>query len=395
MTSAADDQQWQKVKAREQARLRIPKKIRLGWETEISKGGVKHDAGKPRHDLIDAEAMTELAKVLTFGAQKYEEENWRKGISFKRLIAAAERHIAEIKKCEDSDEETGLQHAAHAMCCMMFLSWMQRHRKDMDDRYRSDAQMEKENPRRIVAFDLAQEEKSDTVDAFTYLASGLKSKEWFGAPRGPMAPAEYAAVASLKANGKLEQTGAVGLSLSRIQELTDWLEGKEIEGCAVYLAPVHTHEWDFVETLAKSAEFKAVPIPSKITQERASELVTWHKHQLRLRGDRVNAGFKATATDLGRLLHPNGREAESDRLDDIAAAVTLEEVKALLATPVTPENLQPGVWVKLKDNMFDLKWCVLGCVEQSNPVYHLARINEVGRTECRDVFIADIAEIIS
>lgn len=98
--------------------------------------GLKYDQDKPRFDLIDAEMLESLARVLTFGARKYAEENWRKGISFKRLLAAAKRHINAIERLEDNDTETGELHAAHAMCCMMFLGWMQKNRPDMDDRYR-------------------------------------------------------------------------------------------------------------------------------------------------------------------------------------------------------------------------------------------------------------------
>jgi hypothetical protein len=97
--------------------------------------GIKHDEGKPRFDLIDGYAMEQLAWVLTFGAEKYEPHNWRKGIKFSRLIAAAERHLNAIKRGEDFDNETKLPHAAHAMCCLMFLTWMQQYRPGKDDRW--------------------------------------------------------------------------------------------------------------------------------------------------------------------------------------------------------------------------------------------------------------------
>jgi hypothetical protein len=100
-------------------------------------GGLKFDGDKPRMDLLDPEALDELAKVLTFGAKKYCDENWRKGISYRRLLAAALRHVFAFMRGEDNDPETGLSHMAHAMCCAMFVIWMQKHRADMDDRYRN------------------------------------------------------------------------------------------------------------------------------------------------------------------------------------------------------------------------------------------------------------------
>jgi hypothetical protein len=39
--------------------------------------GKKYDAGKPMMELIPPHAEIELAKVLTFGAEKYGPENWR------------------------------------------------------------------------------------------------------------------------------------------------------------------------------------------------------------------------------------------------------------------------------------------------------------------------------
>lgn len=99
-------------------------------------GGVKFDAGKPRMDLLDSYALGELAKVLTFGAQKYSAHNWRSGIQISRLLAAALRHLNALNAGQDCDEETGLQHAAHAMCCTMFIIWTLKHRPELDDRWK-------------------------------------------------------------------------------------------------------------------------------------------------------------------------------------------------------------------------------------------------------------------
>lgn len=101
---------------------------------DMATQGVKFDANKPRMDLLDAYAVEELAKVLTFGAQKYADHNWRKGIAKGRLIAAALRHLFAYLSGENKDPETGLSHAAHAMCCCMFLLGLE-HRTDLDDRW--------------------------------------------------------------------------------------------------------------------------------------------------------------------------------------------------------------------------------------------------------------------
>lgn len=97
--------------------------------------GIKEDGGKPRYDLIDPEAMDALAQVLTFGANKYAAHNWRKGLSYTRLVAAALRHLFAFLRGQTMDPESGLPHVAHAMCNCMFLIWMTNNRKDLDDRF--------------------------------------------------------------------------------------------------------------------------------------------------------------------------------------------------------------------------------------------------------------------
>ena len=99
--------------------------------------GIKHDQDKPRMDLLDAQALEGLARVLTFGASKYDAHNWRGGISYSRLLAAALRHIFAIQRGEDYDPESGELHADHAQCCLMFLShFMHNKRQDLDNRYK-------------------------------------------------------------------------------------------------------------------------------------------------------------------------------------------------------------------------------------------------------------------
>jgi hypothetical protein len=99
------------------------------------KEGVKYDQGKEPMDLLDPYAMSQLSKVLGFGAQKYAAHNWRKGITKTRLISACLRHTFAYLGGEDTDSETGLSHMAHAMCCCMFLIGLE-HRQDLDDRHK-------------------------------------------------------------------------------------------------------------------------------------------------------------------------------------------------------------------------------------------------------------------
>lgn len=98
--------------------------------------GSHFDEGKPRVDLLDADALEGIAKVLTFGAQKYATHNWRGGIAYSRIIGSILRHLFAILRGEDTDSESGLPHVDHAGCDLMFLSYFMKKRKDLDDRYK-------------------------------------------------------------------------------------------------------------------------------------------------------------------------------------------------------------------------------------------------------------------
>lgn len=87
-----------------------------------STGPRKFDAGKLRYGLVPPLALQEMVKVLTFGAQKYEPNNWQKVPESKsRYFDALERHVWAWKMGEVLDPESGIHHLAHAMCCLAFL----------------------------------------------------------------------------------------------------------------------------------------------------------------------------------------------------------------------------------------------------------------------------------
>lgn len=97
--------------------------------------GVKFDEGKLRYDLVPIEALREITRVLTFGANKYTDRNWEKGINYGRCYAAAMRHLTAWWDGEDKDPETGISHLAHAGCCIYFLlTYEQRGMNEFDNR---------------------------------------------------------------------------------------------------------------------------------------------------------------------------------------------------------------------------------------------------------------------
>jgi hypothetical protein len=101
----------------------------------VTHGGTKYDNGKLRMDLLPFEALEEVAKVLTFGAKKYDDHNWRKGFKYSRLLGAALRHLSAFAQGEDFDKESGETHLAHAACCILFLLSHELNAYGEDDRY--------------------------------------------------------------------------------------------------------------------------------------------------------------------------------------------------------------------------------------------------------------------
>ena len=86
--------------------------------------GMKYDAGKIRPSLIPVECLEEIAKVLTYGAEKYAPDNWKQ-ISPERYHDALWRHYIAWQKGEKADCESGLSHAAHFAVNAIFLLWFE------------------------------------------------------------------------------------------------------------------------------------------------------------------------------------------------------------------------------------------------------------------------------
>lgn len=83
--------------------------------------GKKYDGEKPQMYLLPPKSMLEVSRVLTFGARKYDPENWRKLENLQnRYSSAALRHIFAHIDGSKLDDDSGLSHLAHAICCLLF-----------------------------------------------------------------------------------------------------------------------------------------------------------------------------------------------------------------------------------------------------------------------------------
>ena len=94
--------------------------------------GIKFDHDKPDWTLLDLDIIEDVVKVLTYGAKKYDRDNWHK-VDKNRYFAAAMRHITDYQRGEKADPETGLSHLAHAQCCLIFLAWHEKQGGNNED----------------------------------------------------------------------------------------------------------------------------------------------------------------------------------------------------------------------------------------------------------------------
>lgn len=106
--------------------------------------GRKDDKGKVRFDLLPPELLFGVGTILTFGATKYGDRNWEKGMSWGRVFAALMRHMwawwagrgptTKNFAFGALDDETGFSHLWHAGCCIAFLMAYEERQIGIDDR---------------------------------------------------------------------------------------------------------------------------------------------------------------------------------------------------------------------------------------------------------------------
>jgi hypothetical protein len=112
------------------AQLEIDLARRLGMACVTERDGAivelvgrKFDGDKLRYDLLPWREIEQVVKVLTIGARKYDDNNWQKVRPVSRYVGAAFRHFTAWLQGEKLDPETGVNHLAHAICCLLFLFW--------------------------------------------------------------------------------------------------------------------------------------------------------------------------------------------------------------------------------------------------------------------------------
>ena len=94
---------------------------------------LRHNTGKPDYSLIPMAALAEVAKVLEYGASKYERGNWLKPTSWEVSFACLQRHMSAWQAGEDNDDESGRSHIAHAACNLIqMLHMLENHPEELE-----------------------------------------------------------------------------------------------------------------------------------------------------------------------------------------------------------------------------------------------------------------------
>jgi hypothetical protein len=90
-----------------------------------------------RFELIPPEALEKVARAYGYGAEKYSDDNWRKGYDWSLSYGAMQRHLNAFWAGEDTDE-SGHPHLAHAAFHVLTLLVYstQDHYRQFDDRPR-------------------------------------------------------------------------------------------------------------------------------------------------------------------------------------------------------------------------------------------------------------------
>lgn len=97
---------------------------------------IKHDGEKTKWEYFPWRAAQDVMEVMQHGAAKYGWNNWRKGFTAMRLWSATMRHLIGWL-WNETDEDSGKNHLAHAACNLLFMLDLQKDGMLVDDRKES------------------------------------------------------------------------------------------------------------------------------------------------------------------------------------------------------------------------------------------------------------------
>lgn len=104
-------------------------------ENKSNESALRFNEEKLKWSLVDFDSLEDMVRVLEFGAKKYAENNWKKGLKTTEVVESMMRHMTAYLRGEDLDPESGLSHIGHIQCNAMFLSYMNRFKPNFDTRH--------------------------------------------------------------------------------------------------------------------------------------------------------------------------------------------------------------------------------------------------------------------
>lgn len=104
--------------------------------SKVDGGGKRLNSGKAPLDLVPTSMLYAVARVMEYGAMKYEKDNWRRGMKWSVPYACAMRHLLKWFEGEEFDDESGQSHLSHVLCNIAMLVEYAETCPELDDRYK-------------------------------------------------------------------------------------------------------------------------------------------------------------------------------------------------------------------------------------------------------------------
>lgn len=93
--------------------------------------------GKPRFDLIPVEGLHRLADLYARGAEKYGEDNWKKGQPYSRAYASLFRHLIQWREGDRSED-----HIAAVAWNAMALMYYEEQMPELNDLFKEEDEIQ-------------------------------------------------------------------------------------------------------------------------------------------------------------------------------------------------------------------------------------------------------------
>lgn len=101
-----------------------------------STGAKREKLGALRYDYMPHLEVNEaFARVATFGAKKYDTDNWMKGLPLSQLFGSLMRHCWKMMAGETYDSDSKLRHTDHILWNAVAMVYFAANRPDLDDRF--------------------------------------------------------------------------------------------------------------------------------------------------------------------------------------------------------------------------------------------------------------------